>query len=770
MASKVTETMNTVKPSTEGDSTKASAAANASTAKSTRVLSETSDPKSTGFKAAPLGSDAELQDVELRNMIRDYENPLLKYHNYTYHFKLYSLAPDDFAVFLEKDTEGVPKTIIAESGVTGLYSINGVRMVGTSPGTPGLTSNHSMNTFEIQISEQNGNHLYDDLVVMSNMLGYQKFCDLPIVLELDFIGFDEVTGKPTVLDGYNRKWGLIINNIVTTTDKSGGTMQHAITAAPISSISSDAMWVLKEPLEMTVSSFGQAINQLSKKLNEMGEQQLGYLRGILPALSTGKYYEFLMSDELKSLMMQGSGGTAATVSQDPQGGGGVKKFSWKADTTIAQIVDDVLDACYPVQPKSGKGEAPLRVAVNVIPTSFYCGFDPIMQNTVWKYKIYIINYKIGDVLSDRDLDEARFNYQYFMENAETITDPTTNSLKLNAKTYYYQNSGLNTEVLDLDIKFDSQFNLAVARNPDGMRDPSNSAGEYTADANVSYGDKSYDISTSTGYTAMWSAKTKIEQKARDENRALTDEEQQFVRDGDNAPKPFTEEAPTQPNLSAVDPSGSNSYIEDYRSIYDLTQMGVQGVGNGNSTSQKEKTKTTVPQERANVGSDSSSSKNDSQDPSDQLRRMVKENYYNRSFMMVCNMKVKGDPFWLGWGQYSLYTYLQQLAEGKTISYQNNDVDFANFVTTESYFMLVLKPIVSISDSTGIIDYTEPSIFAESLYRVNKVTHDFSDGKFNQTLEASLVLRAVNSTDTTSGNTAQVSTSKGVAASQSSIKK
>lgn len=769
MADKITSTV--VVPSTEGDSTStqsASSVAQAAKAKSVTNITKLTGQGSTGqFSADTVNTDSDLSNANLTNVIREIENPLLKYHNSTYHFKLYAISPDDFAVFLENDNEGISKVVIAESGVTGRYSLNNVKMVGVAPGTPGLSANYGINTFTIEMSEQNGNHLYDDIVVMSNLLGYKKFCDVPIVLELDFIGFDQDTGVPTVIPGHNKKWGLLINNITTTADKSGGTMHHTITAAPITSITSDAMWVLKEPLEMTVSSFGQAISELQKKLNEMGEQQYGYLRRYLPAISNGMYYEFFMSDELKNLMMQGSGGTASTVNNDPKGGPGVKKFSWKADTTLGTVIDDILDTCYPVQPKSGNEEAPIRVAVNVVPTVFYCGYDPVLENNVYKYKVYILKYKIGDVLSERDLDEARFSDQYFIQNAEKVNDPQSGDLKLNAKIYNYQFSGLNTEILDLDIKFDSQFMMAVARNPDGMRDPSNGSGAYSADDTVSYGDKVYNVESQQSYSEMWAARTKIVQTAQKENRQLTDSEQQFVRDVDNVTPPNMEGESQQQSTAATSPTTTPSYIEDYRNVYDLTEMGTDGsTGNTSTATASEQKKVTVPQERTNTGSDSSSTVNDSEDPSDQLRRMCRDNYYNRSFMQSVSMKVKGDPYWLGWGQYSMYRYLQDLADGKTISYQNNDIDFANFLTTESYFLLNLKPVVSISDDTGLMDYTEPSVFSESLYRVNSVTHEFTEGKFQQTLEAAIIIRALNKTDTTTGNQTNTSTvsSNGVSSS------
>lgn len=706
--------------------------------------------------------------INLLEMIREYENPLLKYHQFTYHFKLYALGPDDLAAFVENDVSGATKEIIAETGVTGRYSINSVQIKGVSPGTPGITSNHCINSFSIELVEQNGMHLYDDLIMMSNMLGYKQFADVPLILELDFIGYEQDSGIPTVIEGQNKQWCLYINSITTTTDKAGGTMHHTIVATNATTVARDDMWTLKEPLEMTVGTFGEGVDQLHRKLQDMSEMQYGYLKSMLPAFADQKYYEFFMDSELRSLQMQGSSSQDASADKGPGGSGGVKKFAWKANTTLATIIDDLLDACFPVQPKDGEGEAPIRVSVNVAPISIYGGFNSILQKHAFKYKIFIVKYKIGDIVSIRDMDESRFSLEYFHRNAEKITDPKTNSPKLNAKVYYYQFSSLNTEIVDLDIKFDNQFNIAISRNPEGMRDASNSAGTHAADATVTYGDAVYTPGNNASFQDMWTAKTKLEQESRDGKRVLTEEDQQFIRDANNVQKPMTEGESEQVDLSVKPPSALDNYLEDYRETYDLTESGTNGIGNTRAPA-GERIKG-IPMENMNSQNNNSGSVNNSEDPSDQERRLAKDNYYNRSFMAVASLRVQGDPFWLGYGDYSYVQYLKDITSGNSMKLQNNDADFANFITTESYFVLVLKPVVAISDNTGIMDYSEPSTFAESLYRINSITHDFSGGKFQQSVEAALVLRVLNKTDTDSGNQMSGARTTGVPASQSSITK
>ena len=69
------------------------------------------------------------------------------------------------------------------------------------------------------------------------------------------------------------------------------------------------------------------------------------------------------------------------------------------------------------------------------------------------------------------------------------------------------------------------------------------------------------------------------------------------------------------------------------------------------------------------------------------------------------------------------------------------------MTTETYLLLNLKPIVAISDDTGILEVNQKSVFNQNFYRVNKVVSEFSsNGSFTQQLTAGLVIRSLRNKD------------------------
>ena len=173
--------------------------------------------------------DGTYSDINLNEMVLPYDNPLLSYHNYTWNFSLYTMNTDEYELFFENPDVAVSKYVIAQSGVTGKYSINSVKITSAGPATPGLTSNYSMNTCIMEIQENGGMSLFDDLVVLSNELGYKKFMDVPLVMELNFVGYDGVTGEPMIIPGLNRKWGMRINTITGSASPSGGTMSYTFT-------------------------------------------------------------------------------------------------------------------------------------------------------------------------------------------------------------------------------------------------------------------------------------------------------------------------------------------------------------------------------------------------------------------------------------------------------------------------------------------------------------------------------------------------------------
>lgn len=693
-----------------------------------RITSE----KAKSYNAA----DGTFSNLDLNSLVLPYDNPLLAYDNFTWLFSLYTMAPNEYEFFLDNSNAEVSKYIIAQSGVTGKYSINSVKMTVAGPATPGLTSNFTLNNITMEVQENGGMSLYDDLVVLSNELGYKKFMDVPVVLELNFVGYDPVTGEPRTITSLNRKWGVRINTIQGSASASGGTMNYTFQMAGTrGGIMENRDWTLMEPYTCTTGNFGQFVQQLEDHMNKVATDQYGYLRYRYGAFANNEFFKLICPSELSTMTINYDVKQSPEVNQTSSGASAAKQFTWGADVPVSRVIDDVLDCCMPLHESTDKR----RQFVNIIPVSKYVGYDPVRDTSAYKNFFYILKYKIGDVTSKDDLDSEVFNMDYFYENADKIIDENdpNKKPKINAKRYDYQFSGLNNEIINLDLKYDQGFNLAVVRNPQSQIDKSNSSGTHTAETLELAGQ---EFST-TDTKGLW-AKSQSLIREQENGKQLSDEEKQFIRDAQGVAQ--TNVMPTE---GETDQSSYNlsiaaalpKYIEDFRNDFDLTTEGTNGIGAPRVNS--------IPTEPTNTKITNSGTKGDNSSDDELERRLVRDNYYNRSFLAKLDMKVIGDPFWLGWGDYSYMQYLQRAVEGKDIEQTPEDIHFANYLTTETYLLLNLKPIVAISDDTGILQINQSSVFAQTFYRVNKVVSEFnSNGTFTQQITGGVVIRSLRRKD------------------------
>lgn len=675
-------------------------------------------------------------DANMNDFVVPYDNVLLKYDNFTYHFTLFALSSPEYHLFWDNPDTEVARHIIAESGVTGRFSIDSVQITSAAPASPGLTSNFSFNNCVMSISENNGMSLFNDLVVLANDLGYNKFMDLPLIMEMDFIGFHPVTGKPNRIPGLKRQWAVRINTIKARATESGGTMVYDMQMTRArAGLVDNKDWMLKEPYTCTSSTFGDFVQQIQDKLNHMANKQYGYLQHRYDEFANGLYYEIHVPDELAGMSINYDMKQSKEVGNTVNGSDGAKDFSWSADVPISRAFDDVLDCCIPVQSSTDRR----RQFVNIIPIQKYVGYDPIRANLAYKNHYYIVKYNIGDVVSEEDLKHEKFNFEYFFENAEKYAEPGNNEPKLNIKRYDYQFTGLNQEILNLELKFDQGFNVAVTRNPDTQRDIENREGTHAAEY-IQLGDTQYDTSIRTNVQDMW-AKSQDLKDEQASGRVLTDEEQRFIRDADAAAQMKVGQQDEQENQMFGYQSSGPSYIEDYRNEYDMTYAGTEGIGGKNGTIDA------IPTEPENIKTAKSGSVNDNSSSYEMDRRLMRDNYYNRSFLSKLDMKVVGDPFWLGWSDISYMNYLKKAVAGEDMEIDTTDIHVANWINSEAYLLLNIKPVVAISDTTGILDYDTPTIFSQTIYRVNKVVSDFGpNGAFTQQLTGGIVMRSLRRRD------------------------
>ena len=672
--------------------------------------------------------DQVYEDLDLSQFVIPYDNKLLKYDNPTWHFCLFALDKDDFKNFwLYPDAE-VQRHVISESGVTGKYNITSVQMTQAGPSTPGMTTNYCFNTAVLNMSENNSMSLYDELISLSNKLRYHKFMDLPLILELKFIGFNK-NGIPEIIAETTRRWSVKINSVTASASQSGSTMMYTMNlvhnrAALVDNIE----WTLKEPFNCTAENFGDFCFDLEDKLNQMADQQYGYLRYKFGELSEGKFFEFKVAPDLQDLFINYDSKQMAEAGTTKSGAQGSKNFSWNPSTPISRIIDDVIDTCT-VQADDSTS---VRQFVNIIPVKQYVGFDNYRNTSVYKVIFYIVRFKIGDIVHESDLQPENFTFEYFFENAEKYVDPNDQKPKINMKTYNYQFSGLNSEILDLDLKFDQQFFVATTRNPGPIQDVANHAGTHTSQELNIQGVQYNSIPDA------W-AKTSDLRVTRDLGGMLTQAQQQLLTEVETLAKNQMQvgNAEEQDRYNNYQVNVLPQYIEDYVTTYEENDGGTDGVGHRYGEV------FTMPTEATNNETTLSASLNDNSSTYEMDRRKIRDNYYNRPFLCKLDMRVVGDPYWLGWSDYSYLQYLEQVINGEDMEINPDDYHVANYITSEAYLLLKLQPVISINDNTGVLDINTPTTFNQTIYRVNKIVHDFgAGGSFTQQIQAAIVIRAL----------------------------
>ncbi|EMR6009140.1 hypothetical protein WJW27_006021, partial [Escherichia coli] len=251
------------------------------------------------------------------------------------------------------------------------------------------------------------------------------------------------------------------------------------------------------------------------------------------------------------------------------------------------------------------------------------------------------------------------------------------------------------------------------RNPGPIQDVANHSGTHNSQELNIQGVQYNSIPDA------W-AKTSDLRVTRDMGGMLTKDQQDLLNDIDTLAKNQMQvgNAEEQDRYNNYQVNVLPQYIEDYVTTYEETDEGTDGIGHRNGQI------FTMPTEATNNETTLSASLNDNSSTYEMDRRKIRDNYYNRPFLCKLDMRVVGDPYWLGWSDYSYLQYLEQVINGEDMEINPDDYHVANYITSEAYLLLKLQPVVSINDNTGVLDINTPTTFNQTIYRVNKIVHDF----------------------------------------------
>lgn len=695
-----------------------------------------------GFTMGNTGTSTDtFNEFDWNDVIIPTENPLLKFDNCTWKMKLFTINEQDLASAI--DHTKAQKYVLAETGVVSRYSIDEVVVNCLPPGS-NMSKNSTFTDITVKLSETGNMKLYDDLQIMSQRLGYGKFAELPMYLEIKFVGYNN--GKdhmPKEVPGCTKVWLLRFCSSSCSVENGGSTTVYNIRFMPFVTMAMADDWRIGEQMEITGSyTLKTFVQEFQTRLNSARDQIYnGWTKKFPQLLRPDNYYTFTVDPTLADLQIIND--AAQDSSKDKSSTGpGTKTFKFSADLTIANVIDDFMDS---VMAKNDTVTTMKRQKVHVIGKAIYIGFDDNTNTYVYRHEITILPYTSADV---QDADDVKNSNG--MEDVKEKLDATNVRHKYNIKRYDFAWSGQNNEVLKLDLNFDNTWAMAATKNASSLVDLLNRGGEkksqqvfrdpikytaqqsiYTVSPNIVNADKTklstenakmspanasiptISVTTSNGSSSIISTLTK----------SITTSAITFEGE--------VEQALGIKNASAIKKTNENSdlYFDDLVKLSGKEDM-------------------TLNQPiayRPLEGGKSSSVKDSNATPTEIIKRLNRTNYYTSTSMVQINLKVVGDPYWLGKSDDD-YSFTIKDASIKNVNYirtNSLEIPTVNMLTGDSLLLLNLSPMKSYDYNTGISISDPAGLMSQSIYRVTRITSKFDRDGFRQDITAILITRSLN---------------------------
>lgn len=200
------------------------------------------------------------------------DNVLNAFDNYTYKWKVMMMHPDDVSL-----RDSIVNTgrfrVIAESGVESEINIQSVQQnMKLFFNKTTVDRNGLANVFSFTLVEPMGATLYSRIYLAAQELGIENHLQACYLLELRFIGYDE-NGSPVD----NIAGPFYYNTIMTALDFSysdGGTTYRADMLETDQEAYKKLMLFTKEQITITASKFGEFLKQFTSIINEQEEKEV----------------------------------------------------------------------------------------------------------------------------------------------------------------------------------------------------------------------------------------------------------------------------------------------------------------------------------------------------------------------------------------------------------------------------------------------------------------------------------------------------------------
>lgn len=667
---------------------------------------EAGDRAASGFTATSVGgSDASFQPNLLNNFAQ-----------VAYHIKFYTTG--------DGLKGGSREVIIAESGVTG-FNIKDLQITGVV--APNANTRNTVNTgFRMTITEAGGTSFLDALFEASTALSW-NWTQTEYWISVMFKGYDE-SGAPkeNIAADYGNggiwKWKISLTNIETHLDVTG--MTYTLTGVLYSDKAlADKVLAVQDSYVIEAKTVGEVFEQLAQKMNDTAKFKHG----------TDMYtYEFKFyptpdgQDPAKfelTVPNDANINTFRNLSLS-QGSRGTPKASITPGTRVTDLIENVLSVCEKAQklicdskgridPTKDLGDGSFRdsliwrVYADVKFTDYWHSLNEYKRKITFVVKPFITQ-------------------DTFLRGEETDRKNSSDALesvRANAglkKKYEYIFTGLNTEVLEFDIKTNFTWTANLPRM-EGY-------GYYTENTEVA---AQYDAKARDQVKEF--RRLKEQQAAELSQYRATASQAATMAAAVAQGVPVNERAMDRATdlMGSMQTSLNNRELQ-LSSIAKAQADAVRSrlVGQyAEDIDDREATEVVTPitmaqggqsaRQAAGTGLPAQWNRNKS------IWGAVLDQVYepiSSSFMKI-TLTIRGDPFWLGMD----YDKWLQPSKPDPVS------KIADYTVADTCFALIFKYPYQVGE-TGEVRLRNQDIF-NGVYRAINITHNFSGGAFKQTIEA-----------------------------------
>lgn len=700
-------------------------------------------------------------------------NVLDDYDNITYNFKL-SLAPENQLLDPNAEPTG-PFYVVAQSGVSTNFYIKSVDIESTvSPNEK--TRNIHSTVFAINIVEPQGVSLIDKLLDAGQALGIKNIKTVPMILELTFRGYDK-NGLKSEVNVAKRSWRILTQDIQTSMNEGGS--EYLINFSILSDHAFNRFSyaaVLQQQLTIPIDTVGQFFSDLgyyltlqSTRVASQGQvARSEYEFNIDPTMAKWKIGQVASQKNAPSMFIDRNGKRNIVLS---------------TNITIDRIVDIVLastkEGNVMVNPDSKlekMDKDPLAPKVSQIGHLSgkveTIGFNPQANDYIRKYTYYVSKFDTFRTVIDKpdqsnenrvqyliqDALKKKYEYIFTANNTDVLhLDLNLNALWTHATTYYA--SGLQRKVGVTSSNFihieqptvtpdDLRDKAALSQfaftpipggqddltnsvlNPGGLQQnytpvPTNLPSLDPASSNIAALDKLSNNST----VQKQALRAAIQQQDNITNATPVQAA------GANGPQnlPVLSGASTRINGAITQLTLDASGLQSSGGILiETLDNNVSSSGMQNATQDKilnyysKQVDPSIDIRRTNENLEETS------DLGRSVFTVVMDQLYQDSAdtnLQKIELEIRGDPYWLGESDVEVFSRLETNNVSQIATSQ-----FANYLRGENCFFLTFKTPKNYNDTTGFVELQNADMFV-GIYAVQKISHNFSDGKFTQKLQA-----------------------------------